>query len=98
MLELPVQPYRLEPWFEPQPHLDGLEVISISLGPDAALYLLASVPQPTIASNVRVPASPRSDRASPRPLSLSAAGQSSAPLDDSSVPWNAFLLRSGVRL
>jgi hypothetical protein len=44
MLELPVQPYRLEPWFDLQPHLDGLEVISISLGPDAALYLLAIVP------------------------------------------------------
>jgi len=44
MPELSAQPYRLEPWIDLQPHLDGLEVISLSLGPDAALYVLAIVP------------------------------------------------------
>jgi hypothetical protein len=44
MPDVSVQPYRLEPWIDLQAHLDGLEVISLSLGPDAMLYLLAIIP------------------------------------------------------
>jgi hypothetical protein len=38
------QPVRLEPWLDLAAHLDGLEVVSISLGPDRAAYVLAVQP------------------------------------------------------
>jgi hypothetical protein len=38
------QPCRLEPWLDLAPHLDGFEVISLSLGPDRAAYVLAEKP------------------------------------------------------
>jgi hypothetical protein len=44
MPKSPVQRYRLAPWIDLQPHLDGLELVSLGLGPDAALYVLAIVP------------------------------------------------------
>jgi hypothetical protein len=38
------QPVRLEPWLDLAPHLDGLEIVSLSLGPDRAAYVLAVQP------------------------------------------------------
>jgi hypothetical protein len=38
------QPMRLEPWLDLAPHLDGLEVVSVSFGPDRAAYVLAVQP------------------------------------------------------
>jgi len=43
MPEAPVHRYRLEAWLERKPHLDRLEVISLELGADTALYILAIV-------------------------------------------------------
>src|SRR5262245_19316589 len=44
MPELSVRPYQLEPRIDLQPHLEDLEIISLSLGPDTVRSVLAIVP------------------------------------------------------
>jgi hypothetical protein len=44
MPEQAIQQHPLEPWLDLEPHLEGLHVISLGLGPDGALYVLAIVP------------------------------------------------------